>query len=86
MKEVLNENRHFFKQILKLSKSELIKTYKGAALGPGMGSNKTGNYDIRILVRLCNRLKGRQTDIIQRCYGRFLSISHGRYDPLVFHE
>ena len=34
MKEVLNENRHFFKQILKLSKSELIKTYKGAALGP----------------------------------------------------
>lgn len=31
---ILKENKRFFKQILKLSKSELIKTYKGAALGP----------------------------------------------------
>lgn len=31
---ILKENKNFFKQILKLSKSELIKTYKGSALGP----------------------------------------------------
>lgn len=34
MREILSENKGFIKQILKLSKSELIKTYKGAALGP----------------------------------------------------
>lgn len=32
--KILKENLAFKKQILKLSKSELIKTYKGAALGP----------------------------------------------------
>jgi len=31
---ILKENLYFRRQILKLSKSELIKTYKGAALGP----------------------------------------------------
>ena len=31
---ILKENIRFIKQILKLSRSELIKTYKGAALGP----------------------------------------------------
>ena len=34
MYSILKENKNFFRQILKLSKSELIKTYKGAALGP----------------------------------------------------
>lgn len=34
MKEILKEHIGFRKQIFKLSKSELIKTYKGAALGP----------------------------------------------------
>ncbi len=34
VREILSENKGFLKQILKLSKSELIKTYKGAALGP----------------------------------------------------
>ena len=34
MLKILKENLAFKKQILKLSKSELIKTYKGAALGP----------------------------------------------------
>ena len=34
MKEILKEHLGFKKQIFKLSKSELIKTYKGAALGP----------------------------------------------------
>ena len=34
MKTILKENFGFTKQILKLSKSELIKSYKGAALGP----------------------------------------------------
>ncbi len=34
VKEILKENKGFIRQIFKLSKSELIKTYKGAALGP----------------------------------------------------
>lgn len=34
LKYILGENIRFIRQILKLSKSELIKTYKGAALGP----------------------------------------------------
>ncbi len=31
---ILKEHRHFGKQIFKLSKTELIKQYKGAAIGP----------------------------------------------------
>lgn len=31
---IIREHRHFGKQILKLSKTELIKQYKGAAIGP----------------------------------------------------
>jgi ABC-type polysaccharide/polyol phosphate export permease len=31
---IINEHRHFGKQIFKLSKTELIKQYKGAAIGP----------------------------------------------------
>ena len=31
---ILNEHRHFWRQIFKLSKTELIKQYKGAAIGP----------------------------------------------------
>ena len=34
MKEIFLENKNFIRQILRLSKSELIKRYKGAALGP----------------------------------------------------
>lgn len=34
MIQIVKENLGFRKQIVKLSKSELIKTYKGAALGP----------------------------------------------------
>ncbi len=34
MKEIIKEHAGFLKQIWKLSKSELIITYKGAALGP----------------------------------------------------
>lgn len=34
MREIIRENRGFLKQIIRLSKSELIKIYKGAALGP----------------------------------------------------
>lgn len=34
MREILKEHRDFIKQIFKLAKSELIKMYKGAALGP----------------------------------------------------
>lgn len=35
LKDIINEHKGFGKQILKLSKTELKKTYKGAALGPG---------------------------------------------------
>ncbi len=31
---ILRENKKFFRQILKLAKSDLIQTYKGSALGP----------------------------------------------------
>lgn len=31
---ILNEHRHFWRQIFKLSKTELVKQYKGAAIGP----------------------------------------------------
>ena len=34
MKEIYQEHKNFIKQIFRLSKSELITTYKGAALGP----------------------------------------------------
>lgn len=34
MFEILKEHRHFGKQIFLLAKNELIKTYKGAAIGP----------------------------------------------------
>ena len=34
IKEIINEHKGFGKQILKLSKIELVKTYKGSALGP----------------------------------------------------
>ena len=34
LSEIIKEHKGFGKQILKLSKTELIKTYKGSALGP----------------------------------------------------
>ncbi|MBQ9942213.1 MAG: ABC transporter permease [Christensenellaceae bacterium] len=34
LKEIIKEHKAFSKQIIKLSRSELITTYKGAALGP----------------------------------------------------
>lgn len=34
IKEIINEHKGFGKQIFKLSKIELVKTYKGSALGP----------------------------------------------------
>lgn len=34
LREIIRENKGFFNQIIKLSRSELIKIYKGAALGP----------------------------------------------------
>lgn len=35
LKNIIDEHKGFGKQILKLSKTEVVKTYKGAALGPG---------------------------------------------------
>ncbi len=35
LKNIINDHKGFGKQILKLSKTELVKTYKGSALGPG---------------------------------------------------
>ena len=34
IKEIINEHKGFGKQIFKLAKIELVKTYKGSALGP----------------------------------------------------
>ena len=56
MKSIIKENIKYAKQIFQLAKYELIKKYKGAALGPLWAIIKTVNHNIRVLVCLCNRI------------------------------
>lgn len=62
LREIIREHIEYRKQIFKLAKSDVIKTYRGAALRLGMGYYKTSSYHIRILVCFCYRAKG-----ISRC-------------------
>ena len=41
--QIIKEHIQYRKQIIKLAKSDLIKTYRGAALRMGMGNNKTND-------------------------------------------
>ena len=57
IKELINiikEHIEYRKQIIKLAKADLIRTYRGAALRLGMGNNKTCCIYICILVRIFN--------------------------------
>ena len=48
--EIIKDHIEYRKQIFKLAKADLVKTYRGAALRMVMGSNKTSCYDICLLV------------------------------------
>ena len=50
LKKIIKEHIEYKGQIFKLAKSDLIKTYRGAALRMVMGNNKTNNYNICLLV------------------------------------
>ena len=41
--KILKEHFEYRKQTFKLAKSDIIKTYRGAALRMVMGNNKTNN-------------------------------------------
>ena len=48
--KILKEHIEYRQQIFKLAKSDLIKTYRGAALRLGMGYNKTNDDNICLLL------------------------------------
>lgn len=53
IKELINiikEHIEYRKQIMKLAKADLVRTYRGAALRMVMGNNKTSSYNICLLV------------------------------------
>lgn len=39
LKEIIKDHIEYRKQIMKLAKSDLVKTYRGSALRLGMGNN-----------------------------------------------
>ena len=53
---IIKEHIEYRKQIFKLAKADLIRTYRGAALRMVMGSNKTSSYNFCLLVCICYRI------------------------------
>ncbi len=50
LKEIVQDHIKYRKQIFKLAKADLVKTYRGALLRMGMGSYKTSSYNLCLLV------------------------------------
>lgn len=53
--DIIKEHIVYRKQIIKLAKADLVRTYRGAALRMGMGDNKASRNNICILVCFFNR-------------------------------
>lgn len=53
--DIIKEHMAYRKQIVKLAKADLIRTYRGAALRLGLGNNKTCSNNICILVCFFSR-------------------------------
>lgn len=60
LKQIIKDHIEYKKQIMKLAKSDLVKTYRGSALRMGMGNNQTSCYYICILVCIRDRIKSKQ--------------------------
>lgn len=52
---IIKEHKSYRKQIIKLAKADLVRTYRGAALRMGLGNNKASSNNICILVCLFYR-------------------------------
>lgn len=57
--KIIKEHIEYRKQIGKMAKADIVKTYRGAALRMVMGNNKTYSYYICILVCICNWIKSK---------------------------
>lgn len=60
LKQIISEHIEYRKQIIKLAKADLIKTYRGAALRMGMGYYKSSSKNICILVCIFCWIKSRK--------------------------
>ncbi len=54
---IIKDHMEYKKQIKKLAKADLVKTYRGSALRMVLGNNKTSSYHFCILVCFFNRIK-----------------------------
>jgi hypothetical protein len=59
--EVIKEHIGYKQQIVKLAKSDVIRTYRGAALRMALGDYKAGYYNFCLLVCIYDRVKRRKT-------------------------
>lgn len=59
IKNIIKDHIKYRKQIFKLAKADLVKTYRGSALRLGLGYYQASSNNFCILVCFYNRIKGK---------------------------